>query len=826
MRVPLKWLQEYVSLDDIPVDVLAHRLTLAGLEVAGIERIGQEWDRERVLVGQVLEVRRHPNADRLTVVDVSFGSGPPLSVVCGAPNLQPGMRGQKVALARAGARLYDGHCQEPRLVTLKADTIRGVRSEGMICSEKELGLSEDHTGVVILPDDAPVGLPLADYLGEAILDIDLTPNLGRCYSMIGVAREVAALFGRELRRPSPEPQEAGLPIAGQVTVEILDPDLCPRYSAALVRDVRMGPSPAWMQERLRRAGMRPINVVVDVTNYVMLEFGQPLHAFDYEKLRPKPGQDGPPAIVVRRARPGERLTTLDGVERVLDADALLICDGQGPVALAGVMGGLESEVTDTTRHILLESAHFDPINIRRTSKALRLSSEASIRFERGVDPEGTVWALRRACALLEELAGAGTARGVVDVYPRPYPPRRIVLPAGEARRILGIPFTAEELADLLRPLGFACTVEGENVRVEVPSFRMDVALPADLLEEVARMYGYDRIPTTLLRDVLPPQRSNPLLELQEQIRDILVGCGLDEVITYSLTNLGSISRLTPGMPEVDGSRYLRLANPLSPEREYLRQTLQAGLLEALALNLRSYERVAIFEIGRIYLPREGEELPEEPPVLGLALAGRREERSWLPSASEELDFFDLKGVVEVLLDRLGIVGARFEPSGHPSFHPGRQAALRLGEEVVGHLGEVHPQVCAQFELPARRVCLGEFRLLPFLQHAGLRPYEPLSRFPAVVQDIAVVVDEGVPAVRVAEVIRQAGGPLLRDLALFDVYRGAPLPEGKRSLAYRLTFQAMDRVLVEDEVNRLREKKIVPALERVLGATIRAGTVTC
>lgn len=821
MRIPLKWLQEYVSLDDLPVDVLAHRLTLAGLEVASIERIGQEWDRERILVGEVVEVRRHPNADRLTVVDVSFGAGPPLSVVCGAPNIRPGMRGQKVALARAGARLYDGHSREPRLVTLKADTIRGVRSEGMICSEKELGLSEDHTGVVILPDDAPVGLPLADYLGEVILDIDLTPNLGRCYSMIGVAREVAALFGRELRRPSPSPREAAAPIAGQVTVEILDPDLCPRYSAALVRDVRMGPSPSWMQQRLLRAGMRPINVVVDITNYVMLEFGQPLHAFDYEKLRPKPGQEYPPAIVVRRARPGERMTTLDGVERVLDADALLICDGQGPVALAGVMGGLESEVTETTRHILLESAHFDPIGIRRTSQALHLSSEASIRFERGVDPEGTVWALRRACALLEELAGAVTAQGVVDVYPRPYPPRTIVLPAGEVRRILGISLTAEEVAELLRPLGFACTVEEETVRVDVPSFRMDVSFPADLLEEVARMYGYDRIPATLLRDVLPPQRGNALLELQERIRDILVGCGMDEVITYSLTNLRSVSRLTPGMPEIDGSRYLRLANPLTPEREYLRQTLTAGLLEALALNLRTYERVAIFEIGRVYLPREGQELPDEPPMLGLALAGRREERSWLPSSAEELDFFDLKGVVEVLLDRLGIVGARFEPSDHPSFHPGRQAALWLGEEMAGHLGEVHPQVCAQFELPARRVCLAEFHLLPFLHHAGLRLYEPLSRFPAVVQDIAVVVDEDIPAERVAEVIRRAGGPLLRDVALFDVYRGSPLPEGKRSLAYRLTFQAMDRVLVEDEVNRLREKKIVPALERELGATIRA-----
>lgn len=821
MFVPLKWLQEYVDLGGIAVEELAHRLTLAGLEVAGIERVGQEWDRERIVVGQVQEVRRHPNADRLTVVEVTFGPGAPLAVVCGAPNIRPGMRGQKVALARAGARLYDGHSAEPRRVTLKMDKIRGVRSEGMICSEKELGLSEDHTGVLLLPDEAPLGVPLADYLGEVVLDIELTPNLGRCYSMIGVAREAAALLGRQLRLPAPRPEEAGPPIAGQVTVEILDADLCPRYSAALVRGVRMGPSPSWMQQRLLRAGMRPINVVVDITNYVMLEFGQPLHAFDYEKLRPKPGRDFPPAIIVRRAAAGERMTTLDGNERLLDPERLLICDGQGPVALAGVMGGLESEVTEATRHVLLESAHFDPICIRRTGQALHFSSEASIRFERGVDPAGTVWALQRACELLEQYAGAATARGQVDVYPLRRQALEIDLPAAEVHRILGIALSAEEVAGLLEPLGFRCVVRGKVVHVVVPSFRMDVSLPADLLEEVARMVGYDRIPTTLLRDVLPPQRGNPLLELQERIRDVLVGCGLDEVITYSLTNLRSVSRLLPGMPEVDASEYLRLANPLSPEREYLRRTLQNSLLETLALNLRSSERVAIFEIGRVYLPRPDQELPEEPPMLGLALAGRREEAGWQQGTATELDFFDLKGIVEALLGRLGIADARFERSAHPSLHPGRQAALWLGQEEVGVLGEVHPLVREQFELPARRIGLAEFRLGPFLQHVGARRYEPLSRFPAVRQDIAVVVDEEVPAVRVAEVIRQAGGSLLREVALFDVYRGGPLPEGKRSLAYRLTFQAMDRVLVEDEVNRLREKKIVPALERELGATIRA-----
>lgn len=821
MKVPLKWLQEYVDWH-LPVEELAHQITLAGLEVTEIQRFGGAWDRDLIVVGEILAVRPHPNADRLTLVDVEYGAEEPITVICGAPNIQVGDRGHKVALARAGATLWDPYSEEPQQVTLKKTKIRGVRSAGMACSEKELGLSEEHTGILLLPEDAPVGVPLVDYMGDVVLDLDLTPNLGRCLSMIGVAREVAALLDEELRVPSPQPREAGAPIEGQVTVEILDPELGPRYSAALIHDVPMGPSPFWMQQRLLRAGMRPINVVVDVTNYVMLEFGQPLHAFDYEALRPKPGTGGPPAIIVRRARPGEQMTTLDKEQRTLSPDRLLICDGEGPVALAGVMGGLESEVTEDTRHILLESAHFDPISIRRTSQELNLSSEASIRFERGVDPEGTVWALRRACELLEELAGATVAQGVVDAYPHPWEPLQLELPVSEVERILGITLSAGEVAGMLDALGFSTTVAGEGVAVEVPSFRMDVSLPADLIEEVARIYGYDRIPTTLMRTVLPPQRGNPLRELEERTRDVLTGCGLDEVITYSLTNLDSVARLTPGGADVDGSHYLRLANPLTVEREYMRQTLMNHLLETLALNLRHTDRVAIFEIGRVYLPREGQELPDEPHVLGIGLSGYRHQPTWQEEEEPgRIDFFDLKGVVEALLERLGIENARFEPSEHATLHPGRQAALWLGEEMIGVLGEVHPLVREQFDLPEQRVGLAEFRLAPLLAYAGGALYEPISRFPEVIQDIAVVVDEDRPAARVAQVIESAGGTLLRDLALFDVYRGQPIPEGKVSLAYRLTFQSMDRVLTEEEVNRLRDEQIVPALERELGATIRA-----
>ncbi|MBC7243505.1 MAG: phenylalanine--tRNA ligase subunit beta, partial [Anaerolineae bacterium] len=637
MRVPLSWLKEYVDIGDITVDELAERLTLAGLEVVGIERIGDWWDRDKIFVGQIVRVDPHPNADRLTLPTVEYGGPEPITVVTGAPNIRVGDAGQKVALALAGAVLIDGYAEDRRKTTLKPTKIRGVRSAGMVCSERELGLSDSHEGILILPDDAPVGMPLADYLGDVVLDLDLTPNLARCFSMIGVAREVAALLGRPLRVEEPTMEATGPSIEGQIDLEIADPDLCARYTAALIKGVKIGPSPWWMQRRLTLAGMRPINNIVDITNYVMLEWGQPLHAFDYHALRPRPGKTHPPAIIVRRARPGEKMTTLDGVERQLTGDMLLICDGAGPVAIAGVMGGLESEVTDQTTDILLESANFDAINNRRTAQALRMSTEASARFGRGIAPSMTVRAARRAAQLMRELAGGEIAQGLADLYPRPQETVVVTFTTAEVERILGVHMSVEEIVDILRRLEFQCRVEGETIHATVPDHRLDVRIPADIMEELARVYGYDRIPSTLLADELPPQRRFHQLETEEFIRDVLAGCGLQEVITYSLTSLEVEGRLYPEGESPRPEDFIRLANPLSSEREYLRRSLKASLLSTVASNLRHTPQVGIFEIAAVFEPAPGELLPREPMRLALAMAGPRQPLAWHPPAPENMD---------------------------------------------------------------------------------------------------------------------------------------------------------------------------------------------
>ena len=821
MRIPLSWLREYVRIQ-VSLEELVERLTWGGIEVAGVERIGANWDPDKIVIGQVLGVRPHPNADRLVLVTVDYGRGAPLEVVTGAPNLRVGDRGQKVVFATVGARLVDPYAETLKYQTLKRSKIRGVVSEGMVCSEKELGLSDEHTGIVILPDDAPVGMPLVEYWGDVVLELDLTPNLARCYSLVGVAREVAALTGSELLLAEPTLRAEGAPIAGQVEVAIADPDLCPRYSAALIKGVKIGPSPQWMQRRLTLAGMRPINNIVDITNYVMLEWGQPLHAFDYRRLRPRvPG--GPPAIIVRRAQEGERMATLDGVERTCTQEMLLITDGGGPVAVAGVMGGLESEVTEATQDILLEAANFNNISIRRTSAALRIPSEAAQRFGKGVDPELTLVALRRAAELMRELAGGVVAQGFADAYPAPLPTKVIDLPVSEVERWLGIALAPGEILSMLERLGFACRLIAEprpTVRATVPSFRLDVSIPADLIEELARLYGYDRLPTTILADEIPPQRRNLDLELEQRVRQILVGCGLTEIITYSLTSLESVARLNPAKLPPDPDHYLKLANPLSREHEYLRTTLLNTTLETVARNLRFVERVAVFELARVYLPVEGQALPQEPRRLSIALAGPREERSWLTNEDAEMDFYDLKGVVETLCARLGIAEAAFIPTEHETFHPGRVAELRLGETGLGVLGEVHPLVRAHFDLPAGRVCLAELDLDKLLAAANVaRPFRPISPMPALKLDLALVVDEDVPADALMAALREAGGALLVDAVLFDVYRGEQIGAGKKSLAYRLTFQAPDRTLTSEEANEQRDR-IVRRLQQAFGAQLR------
>ena len=817
MRAPLSWLKDFVEIT-IPLDTLVDRMTMAGLEVGGVEHIGADWQRNKLFVGEVVSVSAHPHADRLVLATVTYGQGEPQTVVTGAPNLKPGDRGQKVAFAVEGAQLHDGYSETPRLQTLSRTSIRGVESAGMVCSEKELGLSDDHTGVIILDPDLPVGQPLKDALGDTVLDVELTPNLARANCIIGLAREIAALTGQPWRAGLADAAAAGPLVATTAygSVASADAELCARYSASLIENVTIQPSPPWMQRRLQYAGQRPINNIVDITNYVMLETGQPLHAFDHETL-----QGG---VVVRRARPDETMQTLDGVERQLTTDMLLITDDSGPIALAGVMGGAATEVTEGTRHIFLESANFNFVNIRRTSQQLRLHSEAAQRFGRGVDPDLTISALLRASRLMETLGGGTLQPEIADTYPAPPSPKTITLRAGEVTRILGMAFSPADMTRILTSLEFGCTTHDKNgdtcLEVAVPSHRLDVSEPADLIEEIARIYGYDEIPTTLIRDVLPPQRSQPHLEGLEQTQDILVGCGLTEILSYSLSSLESINRARAEGPPAVADDYISLANPISQERQLLRQSLLPSLLETLSTNRRYRQRMALFEIGRVYRPQAGEELPLEQRYLGIAVTGPLLPRSW-HNADEPPQFgwTHLKGIIDILVQRLNVPQVRFAAATHAALHPARTAALSVNGEALGIAGDVHPRVCERFDLADQPVAMLELNLDLLLAHRQPRRYQPISRFPAVLEDVALVVGEDLPAQAVEDAIRTAGGEWLRDVTLFDLYVGEPIPTGKKSLAYALTFQADDRSLTEDEV-RVLYRRIQEHTAAELGAAMR------
>jgi phenylalanyl-tRNA synthetase beta chain len=833
MKVPLSWLRDYVDLPD-SVPHLVDRLTLAGLEVAGVRVIGPPvptglhvkaedagpvWDRDRVVIGKVLSVERHPNADRLTLATVEYGAAQPKQVVTGAPNLKVGDRGQTVIVALSGSVLFDGHADTKVLRELKPSKIRGVPSDAMVCSAYELGISDEHEGIILLNEDFAPGTPLVDVMGDVVLDIDVLPNMARCLAMIGVAREVAALTGQTVRLPDHTVQTKGEPIQGKVEVAIEDPKLSARYAAGILTGVRVGQAPGWMQRRLAYAGMRPISNIVDVTNYVMFEWGQPLHAFDYDKLLQRAGGKAP-VITVRPARKGEKIVTLDGQARELTPDNLVIADQAGPVAIAGVMGGADTEVSEATTRVLLESANFDFVSVRRTMRAFDLPSEASVRFSKGIHPEVVRPAAERALRLMQEHAGATACRGLADVYPRPLSPQVVELDKGEVRRILGADFDVPEMVRTLRALEFKVEQTGpDRLRVTTPPHRLDIqAGRADLIEELARVHGYDRLPATLLADQLPEQHPNRPLELEERLRDILVNCGLQEVITYALTEPSREAPLAP--PEAD---YVRLVNPISSERVVMRHSVLASVLEVAAANLRHTADVRLFEIGLVCLARAGEKLPDELRRLALFLTGRRELEFWgdtAPDRSEALDFYDLKGVLEALFDDLHVAGASYRPASAAYLHPGRAAEVVLGGKPVGVFGQMHPKTAAAYGLGERVVLAGELDLEAVLAAVPERyAYRPVPRFPAALRDIAVIVDEAIPAERIAGEIRAAGGDLVAGLRLFDVYRGESVPVGRKSLAYALSYQAEDRTLTDKEVDRAH-KKIEDRLKHVLKAQVR------
>ena len=809
MLVSLKWLREYVDLrGDLDVDAFAERLTMASAEVEGVARIGG-WDRELVTVGAVLSVDPHPNADRLVLATVEYGGDEPQTVVCGAPNVAAG---QRIAFAREGAELIDARNGER--TKLKRAKIRGVESSGMVLSERELGLSEEHEGILELPADAPVGVALADYLGDVVLDLHTWPNRADMMSMVGIAREVAALSGAGLRLPDDGHAEDGGPIEDIVAVEIADPDLCARYLATVVEGVLIGPSPQWLQQRLRAAGQRPINNVVDVTNYVMLEWGNPLHAFDADRI------EG--TIVVRLAREGERLTTLDGEDRALRDDTLLISDDSRPIALAGVMGGIDSEVSEATTNVLLEAAQFDAASIRRTSTRLHLRSEASSRFERGLSPELAARASRRATKLLVEVCGGSARAGVVDVYPRPRQGTSVTLERERLDRVLGFHVPSDEVESALGALGFEVARgdggSGERFVVDAPWWRTDIAIPDDLAEEVVRIAGYDRLPATTVSGRIPPHEGAPLPELRDRVRHALVAAGLQEVITYPLTTEDQLRRVQPA-DELEANPPLRVRNTLSSEHEVLRTSLRHSLLETVDRNLRAgADEVAIFEAGRVYQPRRDASgpLPDEREFVVGALCDAERDR-WGSALERPLDFFDGKGVLEELADRLA-VAFEFSPHEEHALLAGRTARLAVGGTPVGVLGEVHPATLEAFDI-AQPVALFELDLAALLGAVPeRRAAAAVSRFPAVEQDLALVVDEGVPAGALQALIEESR--LVAAARVFDVYRGEQLPDGKKSIAFAIRYQALDRTLTTEDANR-EQARILQRLEREHGAQQRA-----
>ena len=809
MRVSFNWLKTLV---DIPVNPyeLAERMTLSGVAVENIEEPGREIS--NVVTARIEKIVKHPDADKLVVCTVDAGQGEPLQIVTGAPNVY---EGQVVALALVGAAL-------PGDFKIKKSKLRGVESFGMLCSGQELGIDtknlpeDQQDGILDLPKDTRPGQDVKPLLGidDTILELELTPNRADCLSMIGVAREVAAVLGTALHLPEIRVEEAAETIDDKVVVKIADPVLCRRYAARLIRNVKIGPSPLWMQHRLQAAGVRPINNVVDVTNYVLMELGQPLHAFDADKL-----SDNIINILVRTGKPGEKMNSLDGVERELDDQMLVITDGQIPVAAAGVMGGLESEVTGGTTNILLESANFAGPGIRRTSRDLGLRSESSIRFEKGVDINICIPAVNRAAQLIQEMKAGDVVSGIVDNYPVTVEKVVVNLRPDRVKQVLGIEVPREEITGILQNLRFPYLDKGSEFEVTVPTARNDITLEVDLIEEIARLYGYNRIPTTLPTGASVQGGKARGQLLADLTREIMLECGLTEIITMSFINRRSYDSI-----QLAENSLLRdsvvVRNPLSEDQGVLRTTLIPGALETLARNAaRRNKDAAVFEIGRVFYPAAGQDLPKEELTLVGAMMGN------LPSGwntpAKPMDFYYAKGVIDTLLAAFDINEVTYTAvDDNPTMHPGRTAVIRAGETMLGFVGEISPRVQDNYRL-ADRVYVFQLNLEAIFPLVNLvKKFRQLPKYPAVERDMALLVQQNTAAGELHRVIREAAGSLLKEVKLFDLYQGEQVQAGLKSLAYSLRFQATDRTLTDDEVNAVFDK-IRSSLKDKLGADLRS-----
>lgn len=816
MKAPISWLKDMVSID-ITTEDLAQRMTMAGLEAEKIEHLGAEWD--KVYVAEVLDISQHPDADRLVLADVAAGEHR-LTVVTGAPNIA---RGQKVALALAGARLVDAYADTLRYKTLKPGKIRGIESQGMVCSEKELGISDEHEGILVLDDDAPVGTPLQVYLGDTVIEFEITPNLVHAFSIRGLAGEIGALLDEPVKHLDMATMDGVPQQTKMVTIEA--PKLCSRYVGVIIDGVTIAPSPAWLANRLAAAGMRPVNNIVDITNYVMLEIGQPLHAFD---LRTVAGEK----IVVRTAVNGEQMETLDHVQRTFTDHDLLITDGEKPVAVAGVMGGVNSEVLDDTTSILLESATFDMVNVRQTGRRLKLRTDASARFERGLDPNLTWDASMRAVQLIQDVCPDATVRCYDDKYPVQKSPIAVAFPFERIAQVLGMEIAADTVKATLHRLGFAPKLTAGHVFVTVPTNRSDVSIPEDVIEEVARMVGYESLPSTMPVGETPLVERDPMFLLERALRRTMIGAGAFEGRSYVTVSPADQSLWAGLMGEDVPEAPLRLVNPMNGEQPLLRTSLLPRLISAVAENLKHEKTVRLFEIGHVFLATEPDELPLEPSHLAIAYAGFREpfdrfapqvrKISADEARSQQLDFFDVKGALDAALATIGLSGTTYVTGQHDSLHPGRTANVMAYDERIGTIGEVRPDLAGELGIADFRLTVAEIDVekLLALVAAAKRPPITVDHYLPVEQDFAFLVDKSVAAADVEHALRRNAGPLLTGIVLFDVFEGEQIGEDKKSLAYRLTFTAPDRAMTDAELEKQRAK-IQKGVKALVGGELRA-----
>lgn len=811
MQASIKWLKEYVEFTETP-EVLAEMLTMAGVPVEGITDLGKGID--NIVTGKIIEIEKHPNATKLSVCTIDVGREK-LTIVTGATNVKVG---QIVPVALVGAKLPSG-------LEIQPTDLRGLMSYGMLCSTSELNIdskllsAEAREGIYILSADLPVGMDIKEALGldDVVLEFELTANRADCFSVLGLAREVAVLTGGTFKKPMLSVHETATEKASQLVKVVIDePALCSRFAVRVLQNVKIGPSPKWLAHRLQAVGMRSINNVVDVTNYVMLEMGQPMHAYDYNLLSKH-------SLTVRRAYPGEKITTLDDVKRELTSEMIVIADGIQAVGVAGVMGGLATEVTATTQNVVLEAATFDGVSIRRTSRALGLRSEASGRFERGIDTANSVRALDRAAGLLESMGACTVCPDIVESYPNMLLPRQITFLPAKVNAYLGTDIPTEIMVDILRRLEFGINSQTDpsKVTVNVPTWRGDVHGHPDICEEIARIYGFNKIPTTTPGGNILRGGQEYVQSIADSVKTILTGAGFDEILSLSFTHPQIFDKLN-----IEANSALRRAitvlNPITDDFPILRTTLLGGLLETVVRNIsRKNEDIKIYELGAVYLPEQLplNALPKEPMMLCGALVGKRNELSW-NAGRDAVDFYDAKGTVEVLLSSLGIIDYEVVAGEHASLHPGKTAIFTKNGHLLATVGEVHPKVLDDFGIN-RKVYAFEINVETLSsQVVLLTSYQSLPKFPAINRDLAVVLSTDVTVDQVIKGIKASAGPLLSDVRLFDVYTGEQVATGSRSLAFSLTYRHQDRTLTDTEID-VFHKNIVEYLDKTLMAKIRS-----